>query len=822
MSRPQASNPAAGVVEPNIRQDGRWQTPTVTFYPGQTQALPFPSIPGARGALPNGLPAATTPSGSSSPNPATLSPGGAVPPLTAMSPAAARLPGGGRAANQPPRGTDPSSSAAASPLAMFSPQALIVSTALGWGAQQGARQFMQAGADGTSGLYRFARWLDNQDWVRRFLNQPLMERFGPEASQPIDGPVARAMQKILMMLAPSDVEARMVNQRAAWPTLEAETLRDEFDRFAEHVGQKFKDDTNAQTLVRSVRENFDKEIKSAKGGHINVEALNQHLKPLFEPFEQLGAVKTATEKLTDRGLFSWRWVPFVGERLCLKRDPATVAETLKTLRDGFANGGTTTETPKAVLAKLTEIEGLSNNPGQQADRLYELLNHTRNDLEKLTGKGFYRRVGGLQVRLNNLRETFFRIYQQEFHLAEHLGPAGQNAARVEIENFLKKEFSGKAHESARKKLTEALMERLSSVKRFSAEELKAFSQEALKDTIGGVDYQLRPTEELSRLAQRLSDKVPEAMGKAYRSAASNLAAEEKALGPVGRWAMGVGAHVGRIFQGQIAGGASSSFLSKIGSFGPALITGTAIFGFGVAEALQATGGAWEKTKVFVRQSLGGGLANFLGWEMGRQFLMRTGIVNKVLRGMANELMFKVPVLGIPVTWAGFATEAIALFVFGNQAQSLAEGAFDFVFGKPRKIIEEERKAKGWHPATPLPATSGLGQDRVDFSSLPTLAPPGAKLPSVSPAEGVAKSRLAQLKEKLPGHHEAALPAAGGLSGQPRSLDAAQAAPVSELRPEDILPNLPALQEKRLNTRMHEEDDSQGGIKSPMMARSTPI
>jgi hypothetical protein len=103
----------------------------------------------------------------------------------------------------------------------------------------------------------------------------------------------------------------------------------------------------------------------------------------------------------------------------------------------------------------------------------------------------------------------------------------------------------------------------------------------------------------------------------------------------------------------------------------------------------------DKKKAFFENFIGFGIFNFIGWEMGRRFLARTGIVQKLMGRHALKHPLKIfgnkkygSQWARRMTLVGFGTELLAMFAFGSLAQSGGEWLSHKIFGKPKKKEEQ--------------------------------------------------------------------------------------------------------------------------------------
>jgi hypothetical protein len=194
------------------------------------------------------------------------------------------------------------------------------------------------------------------------------------------------------------------------------------------------------------------------------------------------------------------------------------------------------------------------------------------------------------------------------------------------------------------------------------------------------------------------------------------------VGPVGQLLALSGQYLQRIFNGDTLSTGSQKLLGIIdinpSMFGP-IMAGGFIFGMSAQKATNAKEG--EKTKTFFHDFFGTGIANFVGWELGRKWLNSSGIIHKVFgrfgtkRPFDNPIGSRLPIFGerfgkgvqkllggnsrfaktmgtvmgkglggffAGLTLGGLATELIAMFAFGGAFQFVGEKIAHGIFGKP--------------------------------------------------------------------------------------------------------------------------------------------
>jgi hypothetical protein len=205
------------------------------------------------------------------------------------------------------------------------------------------------------------------------------------------------------------------------------------------------------------------------------------------------------------------------------------------------------------------------------------------------------------------------------------------------------------------------------------------------------------------------------------------------VGPVGQFLALGGQYLQRIFNGDtISMGSKSMFNANL--LGP-MMAGAFIIGMSAQKAKNAKEG--EKTKTFFHDFFGTGIANFVGWELGRKWLNSSGLVYKALgrfgtkRPFYNPIGSYLPIVGercgigvekflqkrlggknmvtqvmgavmgkglggffAGVTLGGLATELIAMFAFGSAFQFVGEKIAHVFFGKPS---QDSIDGKGQQP-----------------------------------------------------------------------------------------------------------------------------
>ncbi len=177
--------------------------------------------------------------------------------------------------------------------------------------------------------------------------------------------------------------------------------------------------------------------------------------------------------------------------------------------------------------------------------------------------------------------------------------------------------------------------------------------------------------------------------------------------------------------------------------GPVLAGGF-IFGQSVSKARKAEPG--EKIKSFFHDFLGFGIANFVGWEVGRKVLRQSGIIEKLLP-FAKKAVFKsLPLLkGLKWTWGGLIIEAVSMFVVAGMFQKVGEKIAHALFGTP-KNLDDKRSGK---KLSDLATTQQQALDRQNqrFSPFQKQAQTAAQSFSLTP-EQIAQSSIRNTHDQI--------------------------------------------------------------------------
>lgn len=156
-------------------------------------------------------------------------------------------------------------------------------------------------------------------------------------------------------------------------------------------------------------------------------------------------------------------------------------------------------------------------------------------------------------------------------------------------------------------------------------------------------------------------------------------------GPVGRFFLSLGDHIRGIFGGEASQMGQGRMLKLLGP----LMVGGLVIGMALKEAKDAPPG--EKIKSFFHNFLGTGIGLFVGMQVGTKVLGSTGIIGKLLKG-ANVAKF----LGRFSIGGAIAT-FVGMFLLSIPFQKAGEWLSHAIFGKPKKVQDEELKKSGYQP-----------------------------------------------------------------------------------------------------------------------------
>ncbi|HEY9688109.1 MAG TPA: hypothetical protein V6C52_14135 [Coleofasciculaceae cyanobacterium] len=193
---------------------------------------------------------------------------------------------------------------------------------------------------------------------------------------------------------------------------------------------------------------------------------------------------------------------------------------------------------------------------------------------------------------------------------------------------------------------------------------------------------------------------------------------KKGTGPLGKAFTSTMNIITRIMGGETMmtglGMSAKPTSSLFGKLALPFINGWMIIGLSYKQARKAQEG--EKTKTFFHSMLGFGIANFVGWELGRRWLRSMGLQNKIFGKFSggSPLFFLrwIPKLGpwlTKLTLGGFATEMIAALVIGGLFQKAGEWVSHKIFGTPSEASLNPDKFK---KAPPLPSGDHLRDGKV--------------------------------------------------------------------------------------------------------------
>ncbi|WP_373531657.1 hypothetical protein [Vampirovibrio sp.] len=289
------------------------------------------------------------------------------------------------------------------------------------------------------------------------------------------------------------------------------------------------------------------------------------------------------------------------------------------------------------------------------------------------------------------------------------------------------------------------------------------------------------------------------------------------VGPLGRMMALSGQYIQRIFNGDtLSLGSKSIFNASL--LGP-LMAGGFLFGMSLQKAKNAKEG--EKTRTFFHDFFGTGIANFVGWELGRKWLNSSTAFHKLLgkfgtmRPFDNAVGSRIPIFGerfgkgvqkllggegsrfakgmgtvfgkgiggffARLTMGGLATELIAMFAIGSAFQFGGEKIAHLIFGKPSK---DSLDGKGKQPAQ---APQGI------------ITPPG-----MQPAGGMAPNPMSKASVNSP---QNPLQPPGFVPQAPAGIQP-KAMPSFSLSPSQIIDNPASKQMKSMESSIISNYDGQ--------------
>lgn len=370
---------------------------------------------------------------------------------------------------------------------------------------------------------------------------------------------------------------------------------------------------------------------------------------------------------------------------------------------------------------------------------------------------------------NRLSEPQQKAY--EALLSKHQTAIGAKYAALTEEYFkeqlqkLESEFSGDALTTYKAKLNkerEAALQWAQKTPAFTrkqADWLAAHTQQGrFQNVMNATQAKLEVLEELGSKATKEQQQLYQTLRglkerisglnsfykpsyEAQAKLAANLARD--GVGPIGRTIALGGQYLQRIFNGEtLSMGSKKAHRGFMGFMNMSLLgplaAGALIFGMSFKKANHAKEG--EKTKTFFHDFFGSGIANFIGWELGKKWLNSTGLFHKVLGRFATKRPFDATRIGrwMPffgenfgkmvqkacgggnmaakvmgtvfgkglggffsrMTLGGLATELTAMFVFGSGIQWVGEKIAHVIFGKPSKESIEGPSARNTTPQGP--------------------------------------------------------------------------------------------------------------------------
>ncbi len=373
-----------------------------------------------------------------------------------------------------------------------------------------------------------------------------------------------------------------------------------------------------------------------------------------------------------------------------------------------------------------------------------------------------RHVENALAKFPNRFDDNLRKYYQDTFLKE-FKDKGLTAYKERLDKTFLERTQGLAPDSAEYKAIEAGKK----ARTVSTDQIFNFAQKDAKlpDSIKNFDQSIsqakaqiqyleslpKHTKEQAQLYQRLrgvKERINGLKGhykpsyEAQAKLTANLVSRD--VGPIGRTIALAGQYLQRIFNGDtMSMGGSGKRWFNAGMLGP-VFAGALIWGQSINKASKAQDG--EKVKTFFHDFFGTGIANFIGWELGRKWLNSSGLIHKALgrfntkRPFDNVIGRNMPIfgerfgkkVGDPIVKAfganwftkgvrgflgtglggmmarlslgGLATELVAMFVFGSAFQWIGEKFSHLIFGKPSKDSIEGKKpqlpSQGQQPGLP--------------------------------------------------------------------------------------------------------------------------
>jgi hypothetical protein len=281
--------------------------------------------------------------------------------------------------------------------------------------------------------------------------------------------------------------------------------------------------------------------------------------------------------------------------------------------------------------------------------------------------------------------------------------------------------------------TQALnSQKISQVYNLADKNAKWIQASRFDDVIKNVDTQLKYLKEAGKPSQKPLIKhlrgLKERLSGLHTNYAmqyaeqANLASslKKQGVGPVGRFFANTMNYLKRIFNGETMqmGAKKASQGFSLGSVLMPAFAGALIFGQSIDKAQKAKEG--EKVKTFFHDFLGLGIANFIGWELGRKALNSCKFASRLLGSKATSTLPMIFGRAIPliggITLGGFVTEIIAMFVIGSVFQKAGELISHKIFGKPSEESIEgkaQKKQQQQNPMQPNPSQQSPQQRSME-------------------------------------------------------------------------------------------------------------
>lgn len=343
---------------------------------------------------------------------------------------------------------------------------------------------------------------------------------------------------------------------------------------------------------------------------------------------------------------------------------------VRKLSNAIDKSYTKIENPILKEALFTSIlKDVPNRAGQkimnQADQ--EAIDQA---VQKALGEMEKRHVEKTLAKFPNRFDDKLRTYYQETFLKDFKanGLQGEKGYAARLEKTFAERVKGLAPDSADYRKIEAGKK----LRTVTAADVFDFARKDAKlpESIQNFDQSMSQAKAQMHYLEQLKKRTPEqekilarlrgvkerisGLKGHYRpsyEAQARLTAQLKSrgVGPIGRTIALGGQYLQRIFNGEtmsMGGGGKGIFSAAMA--GP-LMAGALIFGQSINKASKAQDG--EKTKTFFHDFFGTGIANFIGWELGRKWLNSIGASHRILgrfgtkRPFDNAIGSRLPIFG---------------------------------------------------------------------------------------------------------------------------------------------------------------------------------